>query len=86
MRVRIPQIPDTTQRTYEKKLVFPNGHNPNNVSKAKQVGPSLDPGFDLLASSTRTRPTQRGAPGGDFVRIELESNIVPALQLDAMRD
>ena len=47
--------------------------------------PKVDPGFDLLTSLTRTRLAQSSAPGGDVVRIELETNVVPALQVD-MRD
>ena len=84
--VRIPQAPDATQHTSGRKLLFAKDHEPNNVSIAKWAGPYLDPGFGLLASSARTRPTQRGAPGGDVVRIESEINVVPALQVDAMRD
>ena len=85
-RVRIPQEPDATQHTSGQKLVFTKGHNSNNVIIAKLAEPYLDPGFGLLASSARTRPTQCGGPGGDVVRIELEINVVPALQVDPMHN
>ena len=39
----------------------------------------MDPGFDLLASSARIRPTQRRAPGGTVVRIELEINVAACI-------
>ena len=69
-----------------KKLVFTKGHDPNNVIIAKLSGPSLDPGFGLLASSARVRFIQRSAHGGNVMRIKLEINVVPALQVDAKRD
>ena len=84
--VRSLQEPATTQHTSGQKLVFAKSHDPNNVSIAKLAGPSLDPGFGLMASSVRTRPTQRCAPGGGVVYIEIEINVAPALQVDAMRD
>ena len=68
------------------KSSFTKSHYPNNVSIAKEAGPSVDSGFGLLASSTRTRPTQRSPPGGGVVRLELEINVAPALQVDAKRD
>ena len=68
------------------KISFTKGRDPNNVSIAKSAGPSLDPGFGFLASSTKTCPIQRGAPGKDVVRIKLEINVVPALQVDAKHD
>ena len=59
------------------KISFTKSHDPNKVSIAKWVGPSLDSGFGLWASSTRANPTQRSAPGGDVVRLELEINPAP---------
>ena len=41
-RVRSLQEPDTSQYTFGQKLVFTRSHNPNNVSLAKKVRPSLD--------------------------------------------
>ena len=61
------------------KISFTKSHDPNNVSIAKQAGPSLDSSFSLLASSTRTRPTQRSAPGGGVVRLQLEINAAPCI-------
>ena len=52
------------------KISFMKSHDLNNVSIAKEAGPSLDSGFGLLASSTRTRPTQHSAPRGGVVRLE----------------
>ena len=85
-QVRSPQEPDTMQHTSGQKLVFTKSHDSNNVSIAKEARPSLDSGFSLLASSTRTRPTQCSASGGGIVRLELEINVAPALQVDAKRD
>ena len=77
----------TTSRVFcDIYLVFTTSRHPSNVSMAKYTGSSLDPDFGLLASSARTRPIQRGAPGGNVVRIELEIDVVSALQVDAMRD
>ena len=78
-QVRSPQEPDITQHTSGQKLVFTKSHDSNNVSIAKEAGPSLDSGFGLLASSTRTRPTQRSAPGGGVGRLELEINVAPCI-------
>ena len=63
-QVRSPQEPDTTQHTSGQKLVFTKIHDSNNVSIAKEAGPSLDSGFGLLASSTRTLPPNAAPPEG----------------------
>ena len=38
------------------------------------------PWTQASASLARNRPTQRGAPGGDVVRTELEINVVPLVR------
>ena len=70
----------TNDATYLRaKISFTMSHDPNNVSIAKQAGPSLDSGFGLLASSTRIRSTQRSAPERGVVRLELEINVTPCI-------
>ena len=76
-RVRGPQEPDTTQHTSGQKLVLQRVTIQTTLVYRNR--PSLDSGFGLLASSTRTRPTQRSAPGRGVVRLELEINVAPCI-------
>ena len=56
-RVSSLQKLDTKQHTSGQKLVSTKSHDPNNVGIAKKVDSSMDPGFNLLASSAKNRFT-----------------------------
>ena len=63
---------DTTQHTSGQKVVFCKESRSEQREHSKIGGPSLAPGFSLLVSLVRAHPTQRSAPGGCVVHVQLK--------------